>query len=149
MFSLLAGIIMSHNLAAKDVDLSLDINVDKTLALKVLQTVCSNQSVDRAFFSQSEDILDMLKHFSQFRSYFTLENYLVELETASRCQQSQTNYFRFNQLVEQKQAIVKELENINEQMGAQIANLLGPFAPKGINGSYQAFVMVGTPSCGG
>jgi hypothetical protein len=91
----------------------------------------------------------MLKHFSQFRDYFTLENYLKERQNAANCKHNKNNYFRFNQLIEERLSIAELVESISNNDTLQTQDMIRRYTPTGIGGSFSAKVMVGTPSCGG
>ncbi len=93
----------------------------------------------------------MLRHFSQFRSYFTIENYIAERRSAALCEKSQQNYFRFNQLVEEKDKIASFLNDVMTQRSpsSEVTAMISPYAPANLSYEGTAMLMVGTPSCGG
>lgn len=125
------------------------IKLNTELAQKVLETVCSKSEVDVEFFKASQEISDMLRHFSQFRDYFTFDNYIDALENAAQCKAPQKDYFRFKQVIAERTAIQAELNALNRHVDKAIQSILSAYTPASVKGTFKAVVMVGTPSCGG
>ncbi|WP_417460894.1 DUF5700 domain-containing putative Zn-dependent protease [Kordiimonas sp.] len=128
-----------------------EVSVDASNAQAILAEICSGTEISEQQIKNDTHIQTMLRHFSQFRSYFTMENYIAERRSAALCEKSQQNYFRFNQLVEEKDKIASFLNDVMTQRSpsSEVTAMISPYAPANLSYEGTAMLMVGTPSCGG
>ncbi len=142
------GFLLASTPAQADIAVELDIS----FAESVLNDVCSGKQIDEAAIRQSSAVANMLAHFSQFRDYFTMDAYLASRQQAAHCQKADRDIFRFNDVIDKKQALLVELatmKNTQQDYSHDLVSMLMLFVPADISYSGRATIAIGTPSCGG
>ncbi|GHF13683.1 hypothetical protein GCM10017044_04700 [Kordiimonas sediminis] len=141
-----AGILASP---VKSEAASIDIVMDTSFADEVLAEVCSNKELDRDTVAASPVVQDMLGHYQRFREYFTFDAYFEERQAAANCQKAATNHFRFHQIVDEREAITENLQQVRRVTFQSMMPTLRRFSPSDAQVSARAVPVLGTPSCGG
>ncbi|WP_417318840.1 DUF5700 domain-containing putative Zn-dependent protease [Emcibacter sp.] len=128
------------------------VRLDTSLARNVMADICSGRDIDEDAIRHNPAIRDMLTHFRKFRNYITMDNYLDARRKAAGCQKIDRDYFRFNDVMNNRQEINDLLDKLSEtqaETSARVARMIAPFSPGDTDFSGSAVVAVGTPSCGG
>ncbi|NVJ97169.1 MAG: hypothetical protein HWE25_03395 [Alphaproteobacteria bacterium] len=128
------------------------VTVDADFAKQVLSEVCTRQNIDEEAIRNDPAVTGMLKHFSQFRDYFTMEAYLSARQDAANCVVPEKDFFRFAGVLEDREklsAIVYEMASGQGEHSTTITEMLAPYAPAGLSYEGRAVLVVGSPSCGG
>lgn len=128
---------------------NIDLSLNMQIAKSITSEICSGKMEKEVLIRESVYVRDMLTHFSQFRDYFTIDNYLVARRNASKCVESKPDYFRFNALVRDKKPLIQDIEMLDDMDSSLIQSIISPYVPNNVEFSGQAVVAVGTPSCGG
>lgn len=131
---------------------SVSIHFDTEFAEGVLEDVCSDRIIDRDALLKSPEVENMVSHFAQFRDYFTPTAYVEARQRAAKCEKAERDIFRFNDVIDRRKALVAEVAEFKRgasPISQKISSLVGPYAPRGLNYSGRAILMIGTPSCGG
>lgn len=144
--------ILGFLFAATPVQADTTVTLDISFAENVLADVCSGNQIDETAIRRSSTVANMLAHFGQFRDYFTMDAYLASRQQAAHCQKADRDIFRFNDVIDKKQALLAELatmKNTQQDYSHDLASMLTPFVPANIPYSGRATIAIGTPSCGG
>lgn len=144
--------IASFLLAATPAQADISVTLDVGFAEAVLNDVCSGNTVDEATLRNSAPVQNMLSHFSQFRDYFTMEAYLNSRQDAANCIKVDRDIFRFNEVIDNKQALLAEIavmKAAQQDYSQNISAMLAPFVPEGVSYHGRATIAIGIPSCGG
>lgn len=131
---------------------STEIHFDAGFAEAVLEDVCSDKTINRDALLKSEVVVDMVSHFAQFRDYFTLEAYVDARQLAAKCEKTERDIFRFNEVIDRRVALSEEVSELKASSGAissAISDMLAPYTPSDLQYNGRATIMIGTPSCGG
>jgi hypothetical protein len=128
---------------------NIEVRIDTDIAKQVVAEICSGEMASAEHIRHSQYVQDMISHFSQFRDYFTIENYLSARQNAARCKENTPDYFRFNQLIKNKKQVQQDIQVLQDLDPSSIKSLIVDYIPEGISFSGAAVVAVGTPSCGG
>ena len=127
----------------------INVKIDTDIAKQVVAEICSGEMAPANHIRRSQYVQDMLSHFSQFRDYFTIENYLAARKNAAHCHENTPDYFRFNALIQDKKQVQQDLQALQGLDPSSIRSLIIDYIPQNINFRGAAIVAVGTPSCGG
>ncbi len=128
------------------------IRLDTSFAHSVLVDVCSDRAIDEAAIRNSIVVKDMLAHFSKFRDYFTMDEYIAARKSAATCSPPDRDYFRFSEVIEKREElrrIVEKLSEKSDQFSGSTTDLVNAYTPTELNYDGIATVIVGGPSCGG
>lgn len=149
-FFLLAGI--SSVYMAAPASAEVQVRLDTSFAASVLGDVCSNQAIDEAEIRNSTVVKDMLAHFSKFRDYFTMDEYIAARKSAAACAAPERDYFRFSEVIEKRDALIRIVAALSEQtegFSDTTTQMVSAYTPAGMSYDGVATVIVGGPSCGG
>ncbi|MEO1243373.1 MAG: DUF5700 domain-containing putative Zn-dependent protease [Pseudomonadota bacterium] len=149
-FLLLAGI--SSVCMAVPASAEVQVRLDTSFASSVLNDVCSNQAIDEAGIRNSTVVKDMLAHFSKFRDYFTMDEYIAARKSAAACAPPERDYFRFSEVIEKRDDLARIVAALSEQtegFSDTITQMVSVYTPTGMRYDGVATVIVGGPSCGG
>lgn len=127
-----------------------EVRLDTSFSKEILNEVCSGKELDIKAIEESPTVKDMLSHFVKFRPYFTMDNYTAARQNAANCKKDSDDYFRFNQLIDEKEQISTELAHLESLNPDAIEKIIANYAPLlDSSDKFEAVVMSGTPSCGG
>ncbi len=150
LLSILFSVITVCLAAPANADVQIRLNA--SFASDVLDDVCSNQQIDEAAIRNSTVVKDMLAHFSKFRDYFTMDEYIAARKSAATCSPPTPDYFRFTEVIENREDLRRIVDRLSEQtngFSGATTDLVNAYTPAKLKYDGTATVIVGGPSCGG
>lgn len=132
--------------------LAQDIDIDTAGAERLLAIACSGEEIDEAEFRESALLQSQIAHHREFGDRFSMENYIAGLREIARCEAPDPDPFRFSALVERREDMIMAIGYLverREAIGQEVADLLAPYMPVGLEFQGRAVLAGASFSCGG
>ncbi|MEO6579573.1 MAG: DUF5700 domain-containing putative Zn-dependent protease [Sphingomicrobium sp.] len=131
---------------------SVHIDVDTTMAARLVEIACSRKPVDAAQFARSPLLKSQLAHHSRFGSQYSLDAYVAGVNAISGCTVPDPDPFRFAALVKQRAIMTTAIAFLvahQEEMASKVAAMILPYVPDEMDFRGSVVLAPASFSCGG
>lgn len=154
MQKFLKGLLLVFMVASTQQSLADEITVQfKTdFSRALLDEVCSGRAIDEVDIRNSQVVIEMINHFGNLRSDFTIEAYVAARRAAANCETIAGDIFRFADVIQRRADLLTEIDDIaqsNGRLDRRATKMISALSPQDMNYNGEAVLMIGTPSCGG